>query len=83
MSQSEPHCQDLPRLVVERILSRVGRRVVGLIVAYCGDRIVVRGRAESYHVWQLAIAACRESLVEERHVGLDCHFEVTGESCQM
>jgi hypothetical protein len=76
MSQPEQHYCDLQRLVVERIRSRAGRRVGNLTVAHCGDRMVIRGRAESYYVWQLAIAACQESLVEQPHVGLDCHFEV-------
>jgi hypothetical protein len=72
-----PH-DHLARILVDRIASRTGRRVRGLVVAHCHDKLTVRGTAESYYVWQLVIAACRESLAANPDVTLDCQFRVAG-----
>jgi hypothetical protein len=76
MGQQNNLQEELTRLVVQHIVSRVGRRISGLMVSYCDDRVTVRGTAESYHVWQLAIAACRELQSEMPSVHFDCHFQI-------
>jgi hypothetical protein len=68
---------DMTRRAIERILRRAGRRVRNVVVAFCDDQLIVRGTAESYYGWQLAIAACREALSGRHGVQLDCRFEVT------
>jgi hypothetical protein len=73
----QQHRRDaLAQSAVKRITERAGRRVRGLIVSYCDGRMTVRGSADSYHVWQLAIAACRESLIEAPNVRLDCTLQI-------
>jgi hypothetical protein len=43
-------CEELER----HILDRTGRRVHGLCVEVCDERVVLRGRASSFYVKQLA-----------------------------
>ena len=76
MGQHQHRRNDVARTAVERITERAGQRIRNLIVSYCDGRMTVRGWAESYYVWQLAIAACRESLVESPNVHLDCSLQV-------
>lgn len=54
----------LTEIVRDRIASRTGRRVRGLVVELTagGDSIVLRGRADSFHVKQLAQQAVLETL---------------------
>jgi hypothetical protein len=70
-----PH--ELARSAVDLIVNCAGRRVRGLIASYCDNVMIVRGIAESYHAWQLAIAACRESLAASPAVRLDCRLHVS------
>jgi hypothetical protein len=51
-------------VVTQRVAARTNRRVRNLVVevATGGDRVVLRGRATSYHVKQLAQQAAREAL---------------------
>ena len=54
----------LLELVTQRVADRTGRRVRNLEIeiATGGDRVVLRGRANSYHVKQLAQQGAREAL---------------------
>jgi hypothetical protein len=44
------------------VLERTGRRVRDLIIELSPDRVVLRGRATTYHVKQLAQQAVRDVL---------------------
>lgn len=59
---------NLVEVVLQRVTSRTGRRVRDLTVEFGGEWVVLRGRAGSYHVKQLATHAAREALP---HVQLD------------
>ena len=48
--------------VLQQVTARTGRRVQGLSVEVDGGRVVVRGRARSFHVKQLALHGVREVL---------------------
>lgn len=48
--------------VLRRIENRTGRRVQNLTVEVCSGWIVLRGRAASYHVKQLAQQGAQEAL---------------------
>lgn len=66
MSITAPTLTDV---VTERVAERTGRRVRNLTVEVHpanGGRVVLRGRAASYHVKQLAQQAAREALPEAR-----------------
>ena len=58
----------LLELVTQRIVDRTSRRVKNLVVeiATGGDRVVLRGRANSFHVKQLAQQGAREALPNAR-----------------
>lgn len=51
MSATLPTTRELLR---ERVLARTGRRVRDLCVEVIEEKIVLRGRAESFHIKQLA-----------------------------
>ncbi|AWM41040.1 hypothetical protein GobsT_03650 [Gemmata obscuriglobus] len=55
-------------LVTQRVTDRTGRRVRNLEVeiATGGERVVIRGRANSYHVKQLAQEGVFEALPNVR-----------------
>ena len=57
MSTTSP---TLRELVLQRIATRTGRRVRELAVEVGPDRITLRGRADSFHVKQLAQHGLRE-----------------------
>jgi hypothetical protein len=62
MSTSAP---SLLNVIVQRVRDRTGRRVRGLLVELSDGqnrRVTLRGRADSYHVKQLAQHAAREAL---------------------
>ncbi len=52
----------LDELLWDRIQERTGRRVRDLTVEMTGERVVVRGRARSFHVKQLALHGVRDVL---------------------
>lgn len=52
----------LAEIVVQRVQNRTGRRVRNLAVEVGAERVVLRGRANSYHIKQLAQAGAREAL---------------------
>ncbi|MBY0458919.1 MAG: hypothetical protein K2V38_16395 [Gemmataceae bacterium] len=58
----------LSEVVTQRVADRAGRRVRELVVevAPAGDRVTLRGRADSFHVKQLAQQGAREALPEAR-----------------
>lgn len=58
----------LHEIVTQRVADRTGRRVRNLEVEVgtAGDRVVIRGRATSYHVKQLAQQGAREALPHAR-----------------
>jgi hypothetical protein len=58
----------LLQIVTQRVAERTGRRVKNLVVELeaAGGRIVLRGRAKSYHVKQLAQQGVREALPNAR-----------------
>ena len=57
MSTTPP---SLGELVRERVSARTGRRVRDLDVEVGADRVTLRGRADSFHVKQLALHGARE-----------------------
>ena len=59
MSTNPPN---LAELVLQRVVIRTGRRVQDLTVEISVNRVVLRGRAASYHVKQLAQHGAREAL---------------------
>jgi hypothetical protein len=54
----------LTEVVTQRVAVRTGRRVRNLVVEITnsGEGIVLRGRADSFHVKQLAQQGAREAL---------------------
>ena len=58
----------LHEIVTQRVADRTGRRVRNLEieVGAAGDRVVIRGRANSFHVKQLAQQGAREALPHAR-----------------
>jgi hypothetical protein len=59
MSTSAP---SLPDVLMHRVAARTGRRVRELAVEVKSGRVVLRGRASSFHVKQLAQHGVREVL---------------------
>jgi len=59
MSTNAPSLTDT---VLQRVANRTGRRVRDLAVEVRGGRVVLRGRASSFHVKQLAQHGVRELL---------------------
>jgi hypothetical protein len=58
-----PSATDLEEALVHAIDERTGGRVRSLEVQIHGDRVVLRGWADSYHAVQLAIAGLREAFI--------------------
>jgi hypothetical protein len=52
----------LIEIVVQRVENRTGRRVRNLAVEVGTERLVLRGRVNSFHIKQLAQAAAREAM---------------------
>lgn len=52
----------LDEILTQRVLRLTGRRVRDLAVEVTGEEVVLRGRAKSFHVKQLAQHAVREML---------------------
>ncbi len=54
----------LTEVVTQRVADRTGRRVKNLVVevAHTGESVVLRGRANSFHIKQLAQQGAREAL---------------------
>ncbi len=59
MSTTPPNLVDV---VLNQVASRTGRRVWNLRVEVGGDGVVLRGRAPSYHIKQLAQQGVRDAL---------------------
>jgi hypothetical protein len=57
MSTTPP---SLSEIVLQRVATRTGRRVRELAVEVGPDRVTLRGRADSFHVKQLAQHEVRE-----------------------
>ena len=53
---------NLAEIVMQRVVNRTGRRVRGLAVEIGGGCVILRGRAASYHVKQLAQQGAQEAL---------------------
>jgi hypothetical protein len=73
---TECHHGDLTRRLAARINERAGHSIRGLAVSYCHGKVQVRGTARSFYGWQLAIAACRELLLQTPTVNFDCLMRV-------
>jgi hypothetical protein len=58
-----PH---LHKELEHHILARTGRRVRDLKIELCPERVVLHGRADSYHVKQLAQHGVRDVLPQVR-----------------
>jgi hypothetical protein len=58
----------LTEVITQRIVDRTGRRVKNLVVevADSGEAVILRGRANCYHVKQLALQGAREALPNAR-----------------
>jgi hypothetical protein len=76
MSQTLAASENLAGAIGQRIRTRVGRRVRNVIVTQDDTSLVVRGRAASYHAWQLVIAECQAALSEVDDLRLDCVLRV-------
>jgi len=63
MSTTPPN---LVEIVTQRVANRTGRRVRGLSVEIGSGCVILRGRAASYHVKQLAQQGVREALPNAR-----------------
>lgn len=63
MSTTAPN---LSELLVQRISKWTGRRVQNLTIEVGSGRLVLRGRAKSYHVKQLAQRGAQEILPNAR-----------------
>jgi hypothetical protein len=61
MPQHFPH---LRTELVDRVLSRTGRRVLNLNIELHPERVILRGQAATFHVKQLAQQGVREVLPE-------------------
>lgn len=48
--------------VTKSVIDRTGRRVIGLAVELVSGRIVLKGKADSFHVKQLAQTGVRDLL---------------------
>jgi hypothetical protein len=48
--------------ITRTVLERTGRRIDNLHVEVTGERVVLRGRAGSFHVKQLALSGVRDVL---------------------
>jgi len=59
MSTTPP---SLAEIVVQRVENRTGRRVRNLAVEVAPERVILRGRVNSFHVKQLAQAGAREAI---------------------
>jgi hypothetical protein len=59
MSTTPP---SLAEIVVQRVVNRTGRRVRDLAVEVAPERVILRGRVNSFHVKQLAQAGACEAL---------------------
>jgi hypothetical protein len=59
MSTNPPSVVEVVR---QRVVSRTGRRVRELVVEVGGDRVVLKGKAASFHVKQLAQTGAQEAL---------------------
>jgi hypothetical protein len=63
MSTNPPNVAEI---VLQRVTTKTGRRVKNLSVEVGSGRVVLRGRAGSFHVKQLAQHGAREVLPEAR-----------------
>ncbi len=52
----------LDELLAEKVLAKTGRRVQNLAVEVLGETVVLRGKASSFHVKQLAQHGVRDVL---------------------
>jgi hypothetical protein len=55
MQENLPQPADLKQLIERQIVERTGGRIQELAVAVSGDRVLIRGRAATFHLKQLAI----------------------------
>jgi hypothetical protein len=60
---SPPHLQ---KELEQRVLARTGRRVRNLAIELSSERIVLRGRADTYYIKQLAQHGIRDVLPQVR-----------------
>jgi hypothetical protein len=77
MSDLSSTRNELIHAVAARIVQRTGRRVSDISVSYHDMTLVVRGNANSYHAWQLTIAACRDIIDRSPRIRLDCCLDVS------
>jgi hypothetical protein len=68
---------DLATTVRELIERRMGRTVTDLSVTVEWNRVMVRGRTQSFYDWQRVQTACRQALSAHPGVGLDCTMSVS------
>ncbi len=64
--------------IKRRVVQRTGGRIRLLEVETIGDRIVIRGRASSYYLKQLALRAAREVLGAAAPNQIELNVEVSG-----
>jgi hypothetical protein len=73
VDESRENCAAIARILECRIYERTHGRISGVRVEALEDRVVVHGRAKTYHVKQLALAAIRE--MSPFLVQLDIHVD--------
>ena len=62
--------------LLAEIQRRAGHLVLEVAVNVVDGRVIVRGAALSYYGWQLAQAACKETLSRHADMDLDCAMTV-------
>jgi hypothetical protein len=76
----ESRLPDLEQAIRDRIVQRTADRIRGLGVEATGDRIVISGRAATFHLKQLAIQGVFDvigSRHKNQHVEIDVQIAVT------
>lgn len=66
----------LAESLIAHIRKRAGARVRDVEVTRINGSLIVRGQAQSYYAWQLAIAACHDVLSRTNGLKLDCTLDV-------
>ncbi|HMP78280.1 MAG TPA: hypothetical protein PKD54_02400 [Pirellulaceae bacterium] len=70
---------ELELKLTTRIYECAGRLVREIKVSQTADRIIVRGKVQSYYAWQLVQSACLKTLGNAADVSLDCAMTVSND----
>jgi hypothetical protein len=73
-----PRSADLEQAIKHQIVQRTGRRIQGLKVEVSDDRLLIRGRAASFHLKQLAIQGVMDVIGSRVATQLQVEVQVSG-----